>query len=314
MSLASIKPHTTLHTALRQAIDQVNALVVGKAEEVELAFTCLLAGGHLLLDDLPGMGKTTLARALAATLGLEFQRVQCTSDLLPSDIVGVSVFEQGGFVLHRGPVFTQVLLADEINRASPRTQSALLEAMAEHQVTIDRTTHRLPDPFFVIATQNPIDLVGTFPLPDAQLDRFLLRLSLGYPSPEAELDLMRQADRQSMIAQATQCLDPTQVQQLRQAADQTHVSEAILRYVQTLVLHSRNHTAVRAGLSPRAGLGLVKAAKAHAFLRHASAVEPQDVQRVFVAVAAHRLMLNATLPDVTTQGICQDLVRAADAL
>ncbi|MGH8089200.1 MAG: AAA family ATPase, partial [Stenotrophomonas sp.] len=204
--------------ALRDAQDQVNGLVLGKAHEVRLAFVAVLSGGHLLIEDLPGLGKTTLAHALASSLGLGFQRVQFTSDLLPADVLGVSVYEASSrqFQFHPGPVFTNVLLADEINRAPPRTQSALLEAMAEQQVTLDGVTHPLPDPFFVIATQNPVDLSGTFPLPDSQLDRFLLRLALGYPNPESERELLRGADRRHLIARATACLSDDQVRTLRE--------------------------------------------------------------------------------------------------
>lgn len=321
MSAQPLQPHPTpftgLESALKKAIAQVNALVVGKPEEVDLAFTCLLAGGHLLLDDLPGMGKTTLARSLAATLGLRFHRVQFTSDLLPSDIVGVSVYDSKGqaFNFHQGPIFTEVLLADEINRASPRTQSALLEAMAEHQVTVDHDTHKLPDPFFVVATQNPIDLVGTFPLPDAQLDRFLFRLSLGYPSPEAEMDLMRQIDRQEMLEAAEPCLTAARVRGLRSMAAAIPASDALLRYVQTLVQSTRTHSAIRAGLSPRAGLAILKAARAHALIQdRTEAVLPEDVQAVFVAVAAHRLVLQTSLPGITTEGVAQELLRASAVL
>lgn len=313
----SSNPFDGLEKALKRAVAQVNALVVGKADEVNLAFTCFLAGGHLLLDDLPGMGKTTLARSLAATLGLRFHRVQFTSDLLPSDIVGVSVYDGQGqsFNFHQGPIFTEVLLADEINRASPRTQSALLEAMAEHQVTVDHDTHRLPDSFFVVATQNPVDLVGTFPLPDAQLDRFLFRLSLGYPSPEAELDLMRQTDRQELLQSTDPCLTPSQVQGLRSMAAAIPVSDSLLRYVQRLVQATRNHSSIRAGLSPRAGLAMVKAAKAHALVQgRTDAVLPEDVQAVFLPVAAHRLVLHSVLPGMTAASLAQELLRATDVL
>lgn len=315
LSLAEIDsaaPQTLLH----EAIAQVNRLVVGKPVEVRLAFACILAGGHLLLDDLPGMGKTTLARSMAATLGLSFHRVQFTSDLLPSDIVGVSVFDapQQTFQFHRGPIFTEVLLADEINRASPRTQSALLEAMAEHQVTVDRKTYPLPAPFFVIATQNPIDLVGTFPLPDAQMDRFLFRLNLGYPSPEAEFNLMKQADRQVLLETAQPLLSAGQVRVLHAMAMAMPASDAVLRYIQALVQATRHHAAIRAGLSPRAGLYLLKAARAHACILNRDAVFPEDVQAVFHAVAAHRLVLEAALPGTTAESLTQDILRATAVL
>lgn len=284
-----------LHTALTRAQDQVNALVLGKAQEVRMTFVALLSDGHLLIEDLPGLGKTTLAHALAATLGLGFQRVQFTSDLLPSDIVGVSVFDaqSRAFQFHSGPVFTQVLLADEINRAPPRTQSALLEAMAEHQVTVDGQTHALPDPFFVIATQNPVDLAGTYPLPDSQLDRFLLRLHLGYPPDAAERALLAGTDRRSLIAETTAVLDAEQVRAMRRAVTEVHASEALIAYVQALLARSRHHPGVRVGLSPRAGLALLRAARALALLLGRDHVLPEDVQTLFPAVAAHRLVADA---------------------
>jgi len=284
-----------LRQALRSAQDQVNGLVLGKAHEVRLAFVALLSGGHLLIEDLPGLGKTTLAHAMASSLGLGFQRVQFTSDLLPADVLGVSVYDAASrqFQFHPGPVFTHVLLADEINRAPPRTQSALLEAMAEQQVTLDGVTHPLPDPFFVIATQNPVDLSGTFPLPDSQLDRFLLRLALGYPNAESERELLRGTDRRHLIAQATARLDEDQVRTLREAARQVHASDALVHYVQALLTRSRQHAGVRVGLSPRAGLALLRAAKAHALLLGRAHVVPEDVQTLFVAVAGHRLVPEA---------------------
>ncbi|CCH11537.1 MoxR-like ATPases [Stenotrophomonas maltophilia D457] len=273
----------------------MNALVLGKVPEVRLAFVALLSGGHLLIEDLPGLGKTTLAHALASSLGLSFQRVQFTSDLLPADVLGVSVYEAGSrqFQFHPGPVFTHVLLADEINRAPPRTQSALLEAMAEQQVTLDGQTHPLPDPFFVIATQNPVDLSGTFPLPDSQLDRFLLRLAMGYPSVQAERELLRGSDRRDLIARAVPKLDDTQVRALREAVGQVHASDALIDYVQALLTRSRQHAGVRVGLSPRAGLALLRAARAHALLLGRGHVVPEDVQTLFVAVAGHRLVAEA---------------------
>ena len=289
-------PSTSILTEpLRQALDraqqQINALVLGKPQEVRLALVALLAGGHALIEDLPGLGKTTLAHALAATVGLGFQRIQFTSDLLPADVLGVSVYEAGSreFRFHPGPVFTQVLLADEINRAPPRTQSALLEAMAEQQVTLDGTTHPLPDPFFVIATQNPVDLSGTFPLPDSQLDRFLLRFSLGYPNAESERALLTGADRRELIAQAMPVLADGDVQALRRAAEQVHASEALVGYVQALLARSRQQPGVRVGLSPRAGLALLRAARAYALLLGRNHVLPEDVQALFIAVAGHRL-------------------------
>mgnify|MGYP001227092008 CR=1 FL=1 len=282
----------TQRESLARAIAQVNGLVLGKARQIELCFACLLASGHVLIEDLPGLGKTTLARSLAATLGLGFQRLQFTADLLPSDILGVSIFDQEmrGFRFHPGPVFTQLLLADEINRAPPRTQSALLEAMAEQQVTIDGTSHALPDPFFVIATQNPVDLAGTFPLPDSQLDRFLMRLSLGYPDTQAEHDMLMGRDRRELIGKAPALLDTETLKALRQAVPNVHASEALVAYVQRLITATRQHAQIHVGLSPRAGLALLRAARALALMRGRQHALPEDVQNVFVEVAAHRLV------------------------
>ncbi len=291
-----------LHDALKRAQAQVNQWVLGKPHEVRLAFVALLSDGHVLIEDLPGLGKTTLAHALAASLGLGFQRVQFTSDLLPSDIVGVSVYDAQArqFQFHPGPVFTQVLLADEINRAPPRTQSALLEAMAEHQVTIDGVTRALPDPFFVIATQNPVDLSGTYPLPDSQLDRFLLRLHLGYPPEDAERALLAGSDRRDLIANSEAVLDPDRVRALRSAVNDVHASEALVGYVQRLLARSRHHPGVRVGLSPRAGIALLRAARAHALLLGRSHALPEDVQALFIQVAAHRLVADADGGDGAT--------------
>ena len=302
MTAIPVQPHMLpdgLREAVKRAQAQVNTLVLGKQHEVRLAFVAMLSGGHLLIEDLPGLGKTTLAHAMAATLGLGFQRVQFTSDLLPSDIIGVSVFDAQAqrFEFHPGPVFAHVLLADEINRAPPRTQSALLEAMAEHQATVDGTTHALPDPFFVIATQNPVDLAGTYPLPDSQLDRFLLRLTLGYPDRAAERTLLAGDDRRDLIAQAVPVLGSADVLALRRAVAGIHASEALVDYVQALLARSRQHPGVRVGLSPRAGIALLRAARAHALLLGRAHVLPEDVQALFPAVAAHRLVADADAGD-----------------
>ncbi len=298
-----------LHVSLRDAQAQVNALVLGKPQQVRLAFVALLADGHLLIEDLPGLGKTTLAHAMAATLGLGFQRVQFTSDLLPADILGVSVYEAQTrrFEFHPGPVFTHVLLADEINRAPPRTQSALLEAMAEHQVSLDGETRKLPEPFLVIATQNPVDLAGTYPLPDSQLDRFLLRLALGYPDEAAERALLAGSDRRELIAQATPLLDAQRVIHLRRMVLDVHASEPLIAYVQALVGRSRKHPGVRVGLSPRAGLALLRAARAHALLLGRSHAIPEDVQALFAAVAEHRLVGEA---DTSTATLAKSILHA----
>ena len=298
-----------LRAALRDALAQVNTLVLGKPQQVRHAFVALLADGHLLIEDLPGLGKTTLAHAMAATLGLGFARVQFTSDLLPADILGVSVYEAQArrFEFHPGPVFNHVLLADEINRAPPRTQSALLEAMAEHQVSIDGRTHALPDPFLVIATQNPVDLAGTYPLPDSQLDRFLLRLALGYPDEQTERALLAGSDRRDLIAQAQPLLDAERILELRRAVQAVHASDPLVAYVQALVGRSRRHPGVRVGLSPRAGLALLRAARAHALLLGRGHAVPEDVQALFAAVAEHRLVGEA---DASTTTLAREILHA----
>ena len=271
---------------------QVNRVLLGKPRQVKLAFTCLIAGGHLLLEDVPGVGKTTLAHALAASFALDFQRVQFTSDLLPSDIIGVSVYERetAQFRFHPGPVFTGLLLADEINRATPKTQSALLEAMAEGQVTVDGQTHTLPQPFFVVATQNPLDLNGTFPLPDSQLDRFMLRVSLDYPDAAAERALLVGSDRRDLLAQLEPQLDAQSLSALHRETQTINGSAGLLDYLQALLSASRKHAYIRVGLSTRAGLALLSAARVWAWLTGRGHVIPEDIQALFVALAAHRLV------------------------
>jgi MoxR-like ATPase len=277
---------------LDAALAQVNDVLVGKNRQVRMAFACLLAGGHLLLEDVPGVGKTTLAHALAATLGLSFRRIQFTSDLLPSDIVGVSVFDRdsGEFRFQRGPIFAQLLLADEINRATPKTQSALLESMAEGQVTVDGASRALQQPFFVIATQNPLDMAGTYPLPDSQLDRFMLRIALDYPDAEAERRLLTGEDRSRMVGRLAPRLAEGDIHGLRLQARAATASPALLDYVQALLAASRKHHDIRTGLSPRAGLALLACARAWALLGDRDFVLPEDVQAVFVGVAGHRLI------------------------
>jgi MoxR-like ATPase len=270
---------------------QVGSVVVGKQPQIRLALACLLARGHLLIEDLPGVGKTTLAHALAISLGLQFKRVQFTNDLLPADIVGVSVYDRADsrFVFHPGPVFSQVLLADEINRASPKTQSALLEAMEERQVSIDGHAHRLPDPFFVIATQNPQDQIGTFPLPESQLDRFLMCIELGYPDPKSERALLEGHDRRDLLARLQPNITAGDLVEFQQALRQIRTSAALLDYLQNLLTFSRRTPLFAEGLSPRAGLALLQAARAWALLDGRNHVLPDDVQAVLTAVAGHRL-------------------------
>ncbi|NNG24544.1 AAA family ATPase [Telluria aromaticivorans] len=276
-----------LHAAARQ----VSQVVVGKDQQVRLAITCLLAGGHLLLEDLPGVGKTTLAHALAISLGLKFNRVQFTSDLLPADVAGISIYERekNDFVFHPGPIFTQVLLADEINRATPKTQSGLLEAMEERQVSADGVTRALPEPFFVIATQNPASQVGTFPLPESQLDRFLMCLSLGYPDAAAERALLMGEDRRAMLRNLQPAMQPTELAQAQRALKEIHASPSLITYVQSLAQASRQNGLFAEGLSPRAAIALLQAGRAWAALEGRDHVIPEDIQAVLVPVCAHRL-------------------------
>ncbi|MDE2150292.1 MAG: AAA family ATPase [Gammaproteobacteria bacterium] len=283
-----------MNADLQAALQALDSIILGKPRQLKLALACLLARGHLLIEDLPGVGKTTLALALARILGLEFARIQFTSDLLPSDILGVSIYEAAGgrFRFTPGPIFAQLVLADEVNRASPKTQSALLEAMAERQVTVEGATRPLPEPFFVVATQNPSEQVGTFPLPESQLDRFLMRLSLGYPPALAERQLLAAADRRELLAEQPAVLNPQRVIQLQQTAQKVRATPPLLNYVLALVQASRDDGGLRQGLSPRAGLALRRAAQAWALLEGRDGVIPEDVQAVFAAVVGHRL--NAT--------------------
>jgi MoxR-like ATPase len=278
---------------LHDVAQQVGAIVVGKDAHIRRALTCLLAGGHLLIEDVPGVGKTTLAHALAISLGLKFNRQQFTSDLLPADILGISIFERdkSQFVFHPGPVFTQVLLADEINRATPKTQSALLEAMEEHQVSIEGVTRSLPEPFFVIATQNPLTQIGVFPLPESQLDRFMMCLSLGYPDPEAERRLLMGEDRRSMLKTLSCVMQPAQLVVAQAALQAIHCSPKLIDYVQALAQASRQSARFTEGMSPRAAIALLKAARACAAMEGRDHVIPEDVQAMFVPVIAHRLRL-----------------------
>ena len=277
--------------ALRRALAALETIVLGKPRQLRLCFACLLARGHLLIEDVPGVGKTTLAHALAQVLGLAWQRVQFTSDLLPADIIGVSIFDRASqqFKFRQGPIFTQLLLADEVNRASPRTQSALLEAMEERQVSVDGTTYRLAEPFFVVATQNPHEPLGTFPLPESQLDRFLMRVTLGYPDTAHERELLRSGDRRDMIPKLEPALGPGAVIRAQALVRATHVSEPLLDYAQGLIVRTRDRSDLKLGLSPRAGQGLIRGAQAWARLAGRSAVLPEDVQAVLPAVVAHRL-------------------------
>lgn len=276
---------------LEHVIKVANDVILGKEQVIRLSLACVLARGHLLIEDLPGVGKTTLAQVMARVLGLKFQRIQFTSDLLPADIVGVSVYERdaGKFSYHPGPIFAQLILADEVNRATPRSQSALLEAMEEHQVTVEGATHRLPEPFFVIATQNPSHQIGTFPLPESQLDRFLMRVSLGYPDATAERTLLKGRARREVLADLPAVLQPEQLLAMQKQVEGIHVSSALLDYLQNILDYSRRCPDYVFGLSPRAGLGVLRSARAWAMLNGRAHVLPEDIQTVLPCVAAHRL-------------------------
>lgn len=281
---------------LANTLAAANRIILGKELQIRLALACLLANGHLLIEDLPGVGKTTLAHTLARLLGLDFQRLQFTSDMLPADIVGTSIWdrERSHFRFLPGPIFTQLVLADEINRATPKTQSALLEAMEERQVTVEGETRPLPYPFFVIATQNPSHQIGTFPLPESQLDRFLMRIELGYPDAAAERALLERNDRRDAVATLAACLSPSQLPALQAAVQDIHVAPALLDYLQALVTASRNDPRFVHGLSPRAALALLACTRAWAYLAGRDAALPEDLQAVFASVARHRLRLSAS--------------------
>ena len=282
-----------MQAAINKAVNQIGSVLLGKEQQIRLALCCLFSRGHLLIEDLPGMGKTTLSHALAQVLGLQYSRVQFTSDLLPADILGVSVFDQasGGFSFHPGPVFTQILLADEINRTTPRTQSALLEAMAEGQATVDGETRELPKPFFVIATQNPSSQSGTYPLPESQLDRFLMRITLGYPDPEAERQLFNQTGLSAVgDIKLSTCLNHQQLLELRSVAGQVHASDNLLDYLQRLVAFTRDAAEFACGLSPRGALAQLHSAKTWAYMEGREHVIPEDLQTVLAPVAGHRLV------------------------
>jgi MoxR-like ATPase len=296
---------------LESVVAQVSNIILGKERQIRLAITCLLARGHLLIEDVPGVGKTMLAHALAASLGLGFQRIQFTSDLLPADIIGVSVFnrENGGFQFHPGPIFNQVILADEVNRATPKAQSALLEAMEEHQVTAEGETRRLPQPFFVIATQNPSYQVGTFPLPESQLDRFLMRVHLGYPDSEAERALLQGEDRRDLLQGLAPSMSTADLIELQQRAHQVHASGALLDYIQALVTHTRRAADYVNGLSPRAALALLHAARAWALMCGRGHVVPEDVQAILPGVVGHRLVTTGQVSRVTSNDIAAHLVK-----
>lgn len=298
---------------IQAAVDEISQVLLGKERQIRLAICCLLAGGHLLIEDMPGMGKTTLAHALARVCGLDFNRIQFTSDLLPADILGVSIFEQGNgsFSFHPGPIFCQLILADEINRATPKTQSALLEAMEEGQVSVEGQTRSLPAPFFVIATQNPVSLAGTFPLPESQLDRFLMRIGIGYPDPKAERELLARElnDRGAAIVQ---CLSVDDLVAMRQAANSVSLSPLLLDYVQRLIAYTRDNEIFQFGLSPRGGIAVVRAARTWAFMEGRQHALPEDVQAVLPAVVEHRLRANTDAQGRTGAALVHRLLSEVD--
>jgi len=307
-------PH--MHEALERTISQVDSVLLGKEHEIKLALTCLLCKGHLLIEDLPGMGKTTLAQALAQALGLSFSRIQFTSDLLPADILGVSVFdrETGKFTFHPGPIFSHLILADEINRTTPKTQSALLEAMEERQVTTEGETRRLPAPFFVIATQNPNTQAGTFPLPESQLDRCLMRIELGYPDPAAERVLLKGEDRRRVLARQSASLSGRELEEMQERCEQVKVSEALLDYIQRLVQYTRQAPEFAWGLSPRGALALLACARAWALIHRREHVVPEDVQAVLPSVVEHRLREAADFSGHGGTALAQRLLTRVDVI
>lgn len=310
MNAPEKKIRTAATAMLERAAQSISQIILGKDEQIQLALTCLVARGHLLIEDFPGVGKTTLAHTIAKVLGLEFQRIQFTSDLLPADVLGVSVYnrDNAAFEFHPGPVFSHFILADEINRATPKTQSALLEAMEEQQVTIEAQTRLLPKPFFVIATQNPSHQIGTYPLPESQLDRFLMRLHLGYPDRDAERQLLKGADRRDMIEHLTPVLDAGKLLVIQKQAAGLHAADALLDYVQAVLVFSRQSPLFDSGLSPRAGLALLNAARALALIEGGDYVLPEHIKQVLPAVVNHRLVVNADAAGDNTQTTAADII------
>jgi len=297
-------------------VREVGRVLIGKESQIKLALTCLLAGGHLLIEDLPGMGKTTLVQALAKVLNLSFSRIQFTSDLLPGDILGVSVFDRNSsaFEFHPGPVFKQLVLADEINRTTPKTQSALLEAMSEGQVTTEGETRVLPQPFFVVATQNPSNQSGTFPLPESQLDRFLMRLSLGYPDPGSEREILAGGDPRRYLNDLKPVVDASRLLEMQQSVSSVRVSDSLVDYVQRLVSYTRDNSAVQCGLSPRGALALLHCARAWAMIEQRTYVIPEDIQAVMPAVAAHRLVGAGEFATVSGEDLVGKILEAVDTI
>jgi MoxR-like ATPase len=315
-SSSTITPDAPLADAIDLVIERLDGVLLGKSSQVKLALACLLGGGHLLIEDLPGMGKTLLSHALARVLGLSFNRIQFTSDLLPGDITGTSVFdrEQGTFRFVPGPVFAQVVLADEVNRATPKTQSALLEAMEERQVTVDGQTRALPAPFFVIATQNPVTQAGTFALPESQLDRFLMRIEIGYPDPEAERELLKGGDRRAALEALAPVMNTARLAEAQRAVEEVRVADPLIDYVQRLVHFSRNQPEFAYGLSPRGALALLKSARAWALIGRRRHVVPEDVQAVLPAVVDHRIRAAADFAGHGGGALAQQLLSRVDVV
>jgi len=305
-----------MQDVIRNTIEQIGTILLGKEHQIKLALTCLISGGHLLIEDLPGMGKTTLSQTLARELELSFNRIQFTSDLLPADILGVSIYEKerGSFTFHPGPIFNQLILADEINRATPKSQSALLEAMEERQVTIEGKTRILPSPFFVIATQNPNTHAGTFPLPESQLDRFLMRIELGYPDPVAERILMKGEDRRAVLSRLKPAMNSRQLVEAQTLSSEVKVSEALIDYIQRLVQYTRQSPDFAYGLSPRGTLALLNCAKSWALIEDRSHVVPEDVQAVLPAIVEHRLREAADFTGHGGSALAQRLLTKVDVI
>ncbi len=301
---------------IQETVDLIGTVVLGKERQIKLAVACLISEGHLLIEDLPGMGKTTLAHALASVFNLSYNRIQFTSDILPADIIGAPIFdkEQGTFVFHEGPIFNQLILADEINRTTPKSQSALLEAMEERQVTVDGEARPLPEPFFVIATQNPSTQAGTFPLPESQLDRFLMRIELGYPDPAAERLLLQEQDRRVLIDTLTTSVNLPQLREIQAACKEVKVSEALLDYVQRIIAYTREAAEFTHGLSPRGAMALLSSAKSWAYMHDREYVVPEDVQAVLPAVAPHRLRAAADFTDQMGVAVAQRLINNVDVI
>ncbi len=305
-----------MRPVIQKTIDQIGTVVLGKEHQIKLAVACLLSEGHLLIEDLPGMGKTTLAHALAKVFNLSYNRIQFTSDILPADIIGAPIFDkdEGRFVFHEGPIFNQLILADEINRTTPKSQSALLEAMEERQVTVEGESRVLPEPFFVIATQNPSNQAGTFPLPESQLDRFLMRIELGYPDPIAERILLQEQDRRVVISSLPTQINLLKLRELQAECKQVKVSDALLDYIQRIIAYTRETQDFSHGLSPRGAMALLSSAKSWAYMENRDYVVPEDVQAVLPSVAEHRLRASADFSDHVGSALAQKLLSSVDVI